>query len=114
MGEDGFLSYLNTPASVSFDGKQRSTGSGVVFNEYCWVAKYNTTGDYVWSKYCDDPSFINDKGLPIASRVNNIEQSEWSQKASKFFQLNPKDATGLLGKETNYHEYASRRVPHGL
>jgi len=111
--ERGYLDETSLPTNA-FAGKQKSTGSGVVFTEYCWVAKYDSKGDYLWHKYCHDKSFETDRGHLIEDRTNTYEQVIWSQKAQKFFALNPKDSTGLLGKEVNYEEYASRRVPYGF
>lgn len=100
--------------SLNFEGKQKSTGSGVTFNEYCWVSKYDVKGGFLWAKYCDDPAFEEEAYLPKAQRTSSFEQREWSSKASQFFDVNPKDATGLLGKESAYAEYAARRVPYGI
>jgi len=109
------MTLIDIGITTGSDGNPKSTGSGMVFTEYCWVAKYNHAGAYLWHKYCDDTSFAKDqKHLDLSKRDNTFEQAQWAAKASKFFKLNAKDTTGLLGKEVNYEEYAKRRVPHGF
>lgn len=111
--EAASISMITNP-EVSFGAHEKSTGSGYVFTEFCWVAKYNNTGHYLWHKFCDDPSLEADVYKPLNFRSTTFEQAEWSKRASAFFTLNPKDPTGLLGKESAYAEYASRRVPYGI
>jgi len=103
----------NTP-SAAFDGKETSTGSGFLFNEYCWVAKFDHSANYIWHKFCDDPALENDLTRPLTSRITTFEQQEWTKRAKEFFVLNPRDATGLLGKDSNYADVAARRVPYGI
>lgn len=111
--EEGSLNMLSNP-SLEFEGKQKSTGSGVIFNEYCWVAKYNPKGHYLWHKFCDDPSLESDVYKSMLDRLHTTEQTTWAAHASKFFTLDPQDATGLLGKDSSYAAYAARRVPYGI
>lgn len=107
------INLLSNP-SVNFEGKQKSTGSGVIFNEYCWVAKFSPNGTYAWHKFCDDPSLEADEYRSMETRVNTFEQKTWADHASKFFVLDPQDTTGLLGKDSSYAAYSNRRVPYGI
>lgn len=100
--EHGALDYSDS-------GTLKSTGSGIVFQNRCWLAKFDNRGEYLWHKDCNDPSFAADEFLEIEMKTNTYEQHVWASKAATFFQLNPSDDTGLLGRETNYEDYAKFR-----
>lgn len=95
-------------------GTLKSSGSGMVFTNKCWLAKFDNRGQYLWHKDCNDPSFASDHLLDYREKANTFEQSVWASKAATFFTQSSKDQTGLLGRETNYEEYASLRRSSGF
>ena len=99
---------------LTFDLKKKSTGSGMARVEYCWVAKFDKKGDYIWHKYCNDKRIDEDQFLLMRDRKNTVEQTLWAKKAQEFFDRRPTDTTGLLAKDMNYETYAKRRVPFGV
>jgi len=108
------VATLGTEVGIDFEAVLKSTGSGTSRPKHCWVAKYNKKGEYLWHNYCFDETFIQDEALAPQFRTNSYEQAEWAKKAQKFFVLDPKDDTGLLGKDFDYESYAARRVPFGV
>lgn len=95
-------------------GELKSTGSGQVHTDRCWVTKVSYTGEHFWSKDCNDESFETDLTLDYPAKVNTYEQSVWANKAATFFNLRPTDQTGILGRETNFEDYAKIRRSSGL
>ena len=77
-------------------GTLKSTGSGMKFVNRCWVTKLDTHGEHLWHTDCGDAP-------------DTYEQHRWAEKAAEFFRLNPQDPTGMLGKETNFEDYAKFR-----
>jgi len=100
--EKGHLEYTDP-------GTLKSSGSGQVFINRCWVTKFDTRGDHLWHRDCNDETFQADTALGLGLKTNTYEQQVWAGKAAKFFILNSEDPTGLLGKETNYEDYAKFR-----
>jgi len=103
-------------AGKTFAPKTMSTGSGLSREKHCWVAKYDKTGNLLWARYCEHGSFETDLVAKWKERENTVEQHFWAKKALAFFKTKPEsaDATGLLGKDTDYASYAQRRVPYGV
>lgn len=102
--ENGFL-------DVTSKGTLKSTGSGMVHTNKCWVAKFNNQGKYLWHRDCNDMTFVSDEFLDYTLKKNTYQQKVWAQKAAQFFVNLPTDSTGLLGRETNYEDYAKFRRP---
>ena len=95
-------------------GVLKSTGSGQVYTNRCWVTKFNNNGEYLWHKDCNDETFEADLSLDYTAKTNTYEQAMWAGKAATFFSLAPKDQTGILGRETNFEDYSKIRRPTGL
>jgi len=95
-------------------GVLKSTGSGQVYTNRCWVTKFNNRGEHLWHKDCNDESFKTDLDLDHRAKTNTLEQATWANKAATFFKLAPKDQTGILGRETNFEDYSKIRRSTGL
>jgi len=89
--------------------RYKSTGSGHVYREYCWVAKYDLAGNFMWKHQCFDP-ILNATNYHHNTEVTS-EEHVWGQKAREFWVTRPVDKTKYLGKEEQYDVYSRYRTP---
>jgi hypothetical protein len=88
--------------------RQKSTGSGFAYRNYCWVAKFNHMGDYLWHRYCYDPALNATNALKNSQATT--EQHMWAEKAREFWLMRPVDKTKHVGKEEQYDQYSRYRT----
>jgi len=79
---------------------KKSTGSGNVYADFCWMAKFDTFGNFSWARACFDP------GLSLDTH----EIQSWGQSARAFWKNRPEDRSRVLGKEEQYDQYSRYKM----